>query len=876
MGHASYLQTNFLGGEWAPEVQGRSETDTYKSAMNRCQNYYPIEQGSLLRRQGTQYVGHTKAGAPGRLKGFDLTDNPLQLEFTTGFVRFISGAKFLANGVKNISSISTATPAVVTTSAAHGFVTDDTVFFELQTTVPHSIPCTLFNRQFVITVLSATTFSIEDAISGDPIDGSTIGWNGPTEAGTYTVTRIAELATPWSVDEQDQLVFVQDEEKMIIFHPDHLTQALTQVSTGFGFALGPYVYRDGPYFDINDTDTTLTPSAATGTITVTASGVTGINDGQGFLASDVGRFLRMYNVPAPWTPGFDYPIGSQVSYVDGNNYVAINDHNLDGGGVVPTNIDHWSLLPFLPSWTWMIITVVTDTTHITATIQPSTSTKHAELFNTLATKTWQLGLFNATTGFASCGTYHEGRLWISGQVIPNRIDSSISNVYDVFSPTGDDGTVADSSSISGVVKANENNPIVWLAADDAGLLFGTTTSEWKIKASNLDDPLTPNSSTPRRLTKYGSATGIQPILVHKMHLFVQRMKRKVIELGRPGAEGGSLETSIGVDNLSLTGSHLSVGGIAELAFTQEPKPLVWARRNDGLLLGLTYIRKDASLTAGWHQHHLGHGRVVTSISSGPSLDQLTDHLYLISHKDELEPDPFYHIEMLTDVFDDNKLDNEMFFVDRGIVPPSATIERDIDDVMTGVRMYGLWYANGDTVSATIGGLDVGDAIVADGSAFFPANTLIGFNEAFLIALGTQTGNQARICEGTGDVAYKVSVACGYTFTSQGQLLRPDHGPDGGARNGPNFGKIRRNHWYSAFLNRTQAIKFGTDFGLTLRPAKLQTPGGTAVAQPTLYSGIIADTVEDDYSLSGMLSWQQTRPLPGQILVVGGYISTQDR
>ncbi len=82
MPKSSYLQSSFLGGEWAPEVQGRSEADAYRTGMNKCVNYFPIEQGSLLRRQGTQYIGHTKAGAAGRLTGFDLASGPLQLEFT--------------------------------------------------------------------------------------------------------------------------------------------------------------------------------------------------------------------------------------------------------------------------------------------------------------------------------------------------------------------------------------------------------------------------------------------------------------------------------------------------------------------------------------------------------------------------------------------------------------------------------------------------------------------------------------------------------------------------------------------------------------------------------------------------------------------------
>lgn len=1275
MGHSSYLQTSFLGGEWAPEIQGRTETDAYKTGLNKCSNYYPIEQGSLLRRQGFQLVGHTKAGAAGRVKGFDLTGSPLQLEFTNGWLRFILGPSFLANGVSDLVSISTATPAVVTTKAAHGYTTGDTVFFTLKSL--HSISSTLFNRQFVATVTGASTFSIADALTGAAIDGSTIGWTAPVISGTYQVTRIAELVSPYIGGDWAGCTFVQDEASIIIFHNKYATRVITRVSTGFGFAIGLYTYADGPYLPINSTATTLTPSATNGTITVTASAITGINGGLGFQSTDVGRFIRMYNAPAAWdATKATYAVGDQVLYVDGNSYTAIKAGSHQTG-VVPTNIDHWALLAFLPYWTWMKITVFTDTTHVTAVVQQSTSTTQAATFNILPTTNWRLGLYSTTTGWPTCGTYHEGRLWLAGVTV-NRIDGSVSDLYGTFSPTGDDGTVGDGSAISGVVKANENNPIMWLAADDAGLLFGTTTSEWKIKASNLDDPLTPASSTPRRLTKWGSAN-IQPLAVHKMHLFVQRMQRKVIEFGHPGAEAGALYQAMEDANLSLTGSHLSVGGIAELAWTAEPKPIVWARRADGQLIGMTYLRDGQKLTAGWHQHPLGHGRIVESLSSGPSIDQLTDRLFLVT-KDTTTNVRW--IEMQTDVFDDNKLDYQGFFVDGGVVPPSAKVATVAVEGFSGVRAWGFWPLNGKTVSATFGGLDAGDAVVSNGVADFPFNAALGWTLAYLTSLGLQVGAtlalidatgiagtssytdesgkllcynaptglvsgvtgvealidftrgrvmawkegsattvglrvwpiddhgtetlevprntllnsssfptnddgyvltpstidylgnlyiqtgvnnrfflskidaaslvrvgqisyqfptnicfpqamcpvkgagntlllcgfkdvavfstdtfsavpllaavvdevRSNVCPGpqysdtgvgyvighpnynlgasagamgfyqvtttvfstvmtkvgtitpaqidatwtnisnefgmawdqtdgnilmqvsttdavtnkyyivkinattaaimwacpvnnidiysftnmnrsyiangkycfmsptlvgglcrvytvntvtgtatfsdfngitksggqwfdsrTGTITFfgsyinsaapptkigdwfgvpnttftsqwarlgiiapyasitsnpqqqlQIGTAIGTTFTSQAQLLRPDHGPDAGARTGPAFGKQRRNHWFAAFLNRTQNIKFGVDFAGTLHQAKLATKGGTAIAPSTLFSGILSDTIQDDYSFDGMISWQQTRPTPGQILAVGGYIQAQDK
>lgn len=846
MSKASYLQTSFLGGEWAPEVQGRSDVAGYKTALNRCLNYYPIEQGSLLRRQGTRLIGHTKGGAAASLISFDLSGNPSQLEFTDGWIRFVQEFGFKQNGSAVIDSISSANPSVFTSVGPHGFTTNDTIWI---TTATNAVPSSLYSRQFVVTSTGAGTFTLKDALTA-----ANISVVQPEASGTFVARKIAELASPYTSGAWTQCTFLQDETSLIIFHPTIAPRVITQVTTGFGFAIGLYTYADGPYLDINKTTTTLTPSGTSGSITITASSITGINNSTGFQTTDVGRHIRLYNAPAAWSVTTVYAIGDQVLYVDGNSYTALKTTNL---GVVPTNMDHWALLPYLPYWSWLIITARTSTTVVTATIQQSTQSVNNSLFNALASKLWQLGSFSDTTGWPTCGTYHEGRLWTSGVAV-NRFDASMSNLYGTFSPTGDDGTVSDGNAIVYTVKANQTNPTLWLATDEQGLLFGTLTSEWKIKASTLDDPITPSSIQSRRITSYGSAPSVPPLYIHRMHVFVQRMQRKLIELGHP-TEGGTLYQANKTANLSLTGSHLSKTGLYRIAYTQEPKPMIWSIRNDGVLLGATYLRDEDKLEAGWQQHTLGRPCNVTYLSAGPSTNGLTDRLYLIT---ETFPDAYHWIEALTDVYDDNKETWETFFVDAGLPTPYWVQATAAGQGFDGLRAWGYWPLIGQTVSATWGELDLGDAVVAaDGHVDFPYSG--EFTAAYVATLAVRSGTN-------------LDPVIGLTYTSRGQMLRPDFGQDAGARNGPAFGKKRRNHWFAAMLYRTQGIKFGVDFGATLHAAKFQTPGGTNYAASSLYSGIISDTVQDDYSFDGMLSWQQTRPVPGHILAVGGYIESMDK
>lgn len=698
MGNMSYVQSDFTGGEFAPEVQGHIESDAYKRGMNRSLNGYPVVQGAWTRRQGFQRLGQTRAG-PARIESFDVTGNEVVLEFSNdganpgpdvGHIRFWQGTRRLANGTAQVVSISTANPALLTITPAVTWVTGDNIFFSFDYGAAGDPAPNIAGLAgtFTLTKVSTTTFSI-------PIDGSTLGWLAPASgtSANYIVTRIAEVTAPYITStsaafqgingEWEFCSFCQDESQIIITHPRFAPRTL-QVTpgVGFGFTLSTLALYDGPYYDINKTTTTLTCSAVSGSVTITASSTTGINGGSGFVSTDVGRHVRMFNTPAAWdSTSNSYIVGSVVLYTDGNAYVALKTTNgpssNNGVAAPPGNVDHWALIGNPSLWCWAIITAVTNTTHVTATIEQSTQSMNVALYTNTATTQWQLGLYSDTTGYPTVATFHENRLWFSG-LVPNRADGSMvpgptnmPSQYGTFSPTADDGTVGDANAIASIAKANQNNPILWLSSDDQGLLFGTLSNEGKLKASALDDPLTPSSEQVRRLTSYGSAPGwpdpyplpaasefgtwpspnattilgqsalspagygIQPILAGRMHVFIQRMQRKVIELGHP-TEAGTFYMPNTVNDLTMNASHLTVTGVQELAYVQNPKPFLWARRRDGQLIGCTYIREEQKVIAGWHQHILGkdpnraRDRMVRSMCAAPALDQAQDFLYIVT------------------------------------------------------------------------------------------------------------------------------------------------------------------------------------------------------------------------------------------------------
>jgi hypothetical protein len=108
------------------------------------------------------------------------------------------------------------------------------------------------------------------------------------------------------------------------------------------------------------------------------------------------------------------------------------------------------------------------------------------------------------------------------------------------------------------------------------------------------------------------------------------------------------------------------------------------------------------------------------------------------------------------------------------------------------------------------------------------------------------------------------------------LLRPDFGPDAGAQNGPAFGKLRRLHKWACSFWKSRGVSIGTDLDGKLYPIVWRTPGKSVISAPTLYSGIISDTIQSDDGFDAQIAWEVTRPYPVTILAMGGYISSADK
>lgn len=758
MANASFQQTSFLGGEWSDNAQGRMTDPNYQRALAVCYNGMPLETGAWTRRPGFRFLGITRKGQPAKLFQFDFsTTQPYQIELTAGYLRLWAGlALVMADNPDGYTllDVSTDNPAKITIAGMPAtWANGDTAFFFINTE-PCSAPL-LCNRQFTMRNVDTTagTFTLEDPITGLGVDGSTLGYTTP-KPGSYLdkVAKVFELATPYTGTQWQDVRVAHSDTTVALFHPSYAPRILEE-SVAEPFTLTTQTFNDGPYLDINTTTTTLTPSGTSGSITITASSTTGINGGDGFKSTDVGRHIRFMAAPAAWSSGSTYAKAAQVTGSDGNIYQAVQKStNKD-----PTTDDgtNWLLVGTEPVWAWLTITAFTDNKHVTATVEGSASNPLQSPFilpntlpSTTAQTTWQLGFYSDTDGWPTLGTYHEGRLWLANSITPNRFDGSVPDDYFNFCPTASDGTVSDGNAISATLNANEVDAVFWMNSTDDGLIIGAQGSEFRIRASSLDDPISPTSIQARRVSTFGSYNA-EAILPWNRTVFLQRHQRKMLAL-RPSSSG-----DYDADNVGRLAQQFFTGGIEEIRWQQEPTLTIWMRDSQGALAGCVYrssaysfqYSQSENITdtnfSGFFEVAHAYDRSFTSISTGPSYDGLSSALYAVTNQtDSGKPDyNVYHVEYLMPVFDDAVDDWAAYFVDGGsAVCCAQEFLVSNGDAFNGVRLQGLTLLNGLSISVVIGGLDLGDYTVANGYVDIVFGTPAAFTQAFFEGLdGTNYG-----------------------------------------------------------------------------------------------------------------------------------------
>ena len=274
------LQTNFTAGEITPKLAGQIDFTKYKNGVETLENMTVFPQGGATRRSGTRFVCEVKdSSAATRLIPFEFNvTQSYVLEFGNLYIRFYKDNGQIVEADKTISAITKANPAVVT-ATSHGYADGDHVW------INNVVGMTEVNgRRYTVANKTTNTFELSGVNSSSY---TTYSSNGDAQ-------KVYEIATPYTAAQVFDLRFAQSADIMYIVHPEHEPEKLSRTAHTTWTLADVDFAATGPYLDANTTTTTLTPaSSGTGTgVNITASATTGVNGGDGFQTTDVGRILK--------------------------------------------------------------------------------------------------------------------------------------------------------------------------------------------------------------------------------------------------------------------------------------------------------------------------------------------------------------------------------------------------------------------------------------------------------------------------------------------------------------------------------------------------------------------------------------------------------
>lgn len=341
-----------------------------------------------------------------------------------------------------------------------------------------------------------------------------------------TVSGIYEVSHTYTDAELFEIQTAQASDIMYIAHPDHKPAKLSRFDDD-DWTLADVDFQDGPYLDENITATTLDPSGISGSVTVVASAITGINDDTGFQTTDVGRMIQ---------------------YHDGTNYF------------------------------WMVITARASTTSVTATIKYKSGDRNTTTMGGhAATIKWSLGAWSNTTGWPHAVVFHQSRLWFAGtEAQPQHVWGSVIEEYENFRPGADDD-----DAVTIPISTNRVNIIEWLASEKR-LVIGTAEQIFTAYAGTVAaEGITPSNVKVDPETNWATSP-VVPEQIGSFLYYVGADTKKIREF----AYGFDIDRYRSVDRQILS-DDITGTGVKEMAFQKSPYGVLYCVLNDGNMATLT-------------------------------------------------------------------------------------------------------------------------------------------------------------------------------------------------------------------------------------------------------------------------------------------------
>lgn len=713
MAKSAPIQNAFNAGELSPLAKGRFDLQAkYQNGCEILENYIPQLLGPARKRTGTRYVGAVKNSLHNvEIIGFEhSTTQAYVLEFGDQYIRFYKDGGRVLESPVTITGAATTAPVVVT-APSHGFANGDYVY------ITGIVGMTEINGRY-FTVNNVTTNTFELAYEN--------GLSHTAYVSGGTVSRVYEIATPYLESEVGALNYAHSADVMYLSHPNHPPQKLGRYAHD-NWTLTEVVFDWPPFNDENvDDSITITASAVTGSITLTASAAL-------FTTDHVGGYFKIAEVLASkyglWQGSTAYGAGTYKRYGDNLYYTAAGGTS---GGIPPIHTEGTESDGGITDWEFIhdgagyaLVDSFTSDTVVNATVIK----RFPQTALTPGSKKWAEGAWSDNSGWPKTVTFYEDRLWFAGSLArPQTLWGSTSGDYENHKyGTNDD------DALNYTINSQEVNTIEWLSPSKV-MAIGTSGGEFIMSASSSEAAITPTDVRIVPHTTYGS-NNQRPLKIGNVVLFMQRAGKKVREFTY------TFETDDYVaPNLTILADHILDAGVVDMTYQQEPNQVAWMPTALGTLAGLTYERTED--VVGWHRQVTTNGLFKDSVSI-PHWDNDQDVLWVVVER-VINGSTVKYIEY----FEKYLIDDYAFFVDSGLTYNGAAT----------TSISGLGHLEGQTVWVLADGYVHPERTVVNGSITLQAAASIVTIGLPMIATlktmpiesgsqnGTAQGKTARINE----------------------------------------------------------------------------------------------------------------------------------
>lgn len=580
------MQKSFSAGELSPSLYARTDVAKYQTALRKCRNFYVMRHGGATNRPGTQYVGEVKDSTKQvRLIPFVFnTSQTYCLEFGDQYMRVIKNGEYIKVAGQSITGVTNANPAVVTYSGSDTYANGDHIYIS---GLNGPMGNFLNNRQFIVAGVNtgANTFQLQYT-NGTNVNSGSFG--AYTSGGT--VEEIYQIATPYLEADLAQLKYVQSADVVTIVHPNYAPRNLSRTGDT-SWTLSTITFEAEVDYPTSITATQNgTPGSTTYKYTVTA------------FDPLTAQETTLKAVP---------PSGAYLATVTNGNA------NLTSTNSITVSWSITSLYGYSASQ--LDFNIYRETNGVFGFIGiASGTTSFTDIgydIDTTDTPPRVTEDFNATGDYPSTVTYYQQRLVVANT--DNEIEkvyaSKTASFYDFSSsnPIQDDDAVI--FNLSGR-QVNEVHHLV-----DLGVLLMFTESGEFVANGDQGGTLTPSAINTRQSSYNGSNARLSPIVIGNSAVYVQSRGNNVRDINFKFESNDYTG-----DELSIYSSHLVDDyTLLDWAYQQIPHSILWMVRDDGTMLGMTYIREQQMLA--WHQHDFENG-VVENVCSIPEGSE--DTLYL--------------------------------------------------------------------------------------------------------------------------------------------------------------------------------------------------------------------------------------------------------